>query len=378
MAKVLEYPTNELLLTPTDADVADTAFSGWNDWAAFLSAYSQGDWSSVDQCPNKHDSCKSKNITFDTSRGKDGEIDDHHIYTSPGITTEVARNVRNFVQNNDYLPPPRSPHEHLRKGCILEYDIYGKAQKTNIQRAVDVIAAFFPGDVVVTFTLFDGRYQTLAAVGGSQEMLRKYGLTLDQPIPSYNSLCGHSVLSEEIMFVPDLADDWRFRSNPFISAGVQSVIGSPVSLYLDSKTIVPTDDTPDVRIGIGSIIVLFIDHQLTHMTDAQTMVVKNVTAMLETQLRSTWEGQVRTRETRTRAMISDIIEEAFVIEQKHRQEGQDSAHELNERQRRGSLHVGKDSFDELATKALERMMDLLPSLSGLAVVDIASLEADVS
>jgi len=351
---------------------------GAEAWAAFLSAYSNGDWSNVTQCPEPSLSDDTTSISSSIARGNDGEIDDHQIYSSPEITPDVARNVRNFFHSKDYLPPPRSPHEHLRKSCILEYNLYGEAQKANIRRAVDVVSAFFPGDVIVSFTLFDGRYQTLAAIGGNEALSLKYGLTSDKPIPSYNSLCGHSVLHEDLMFVPDLAEDWRFRSNPFIDAGIQSCIGSPVSLHLDSRTIVPADNNPDVRIGIGAIIVLFVDHKMTTLSDAQRMVVKNVTGMLETQLRSTWEGQVRTRETETRAMISDMIEEAFVIEQKYRQETEDSAQQLTDRQRRDSVHKEKEGFLELTVKVLDRLMNLFPNISGLAVVDVASSSPDVS
>jgi hypothetical protein len=124
--------------------------------------------------------------------------------------------------------------------------------------------------------------------------------------------------------------------------------------------------------------VLFVDHKLTALSDAQRMVVKNVTGMLETQLRSTWEGQVRTRETQTRAMISDMIEEAFVIEQKYRQETENSAQQLADRQRRDSVHKKKESFLGLTEKVLDRLMNLLPHLSGLAVVDVASSGSDVS
>lgn len=376
MATVLECPT---MVPDTSADEADSprsttpASTASEAWADFLYAYSRGDWSNVAECPYSSQLADSMSITSDIFCDKNGDLDDHHIYTSSDITTDVARNVRNFFLAKDYLPPPRSPHEHLRKSCISEYNLYGSAQKANIRRAVDVVSAFFPGDVVVTFTLFDGRYQTLAAIGGNQEISNKYGLTLDKRIPSYNSLCGHSVLNEDLMFVPDLASDWRFRSNPFIDAGIQSCIGSPVSLHLDSRTIVPADGNPDVRIGIGAIIVLFVDHKMTQLSDAQRMVLKNVTGMLETQLRSTWEGQVRTRETKTRAMISDMIEEAFVIEQKYRQETEDTAQELTDRQRRrSSIHKDQDTFTGLVGKTLDRMMDLLPNLSGLAVLDIAS------
>ena len=351
---------------------------GAEAWAAFLSAYSIGDWSNVTQCPDPTPPDETRPISSAIFRDQDGEIDDHQIYSSPEITEDVARNVRNFFHSKDYLPPPRSPHEHLRKSCILEYNLYGEAQKANIRRAVDVISAFFPGDVIVSFTLFDGRYQTLAAIGGNEALSLKYGLASEKPIPSYNSLCGHSVLHEDLMFVPDLSEDWRFRSNPFIDAGIQSCIGSPVSLHLDSRTIVPADNNPDVRIGIGAIIVLFVDHKLTTLSDAQRMVVKNVTGMLETQLRSTWEGQVRTRETQTRAMISDMIEEAFVIEQKYRQETEDSAQQLTDRQRRDSVHKEKESFFGLTEKVLDRLMNLLPHISGLAVVDVASSGSDVS
>ena len=73
-----------------------------------------------------------------------------------------------------------------------------------------------------------------------------------------------------------------------------------------------------------------------------------------------------------------LLEDAFVIEQKYRQETEDTAQQLIDRQRRDSVHKQKESFQTLTEKVVERLMSLLPSLSGLAVVDIASSRSDVS
>jgi hypothetical protein len=363
-----------LAVDQTEPELPVTAPSH-DAWASFLSAYSKGDWSEVEQCPIAAD--RSEEASADLFRGPAGEFVDHQIYSSIEITPDVARNVRRFVLSQDYLPPPRSPHEGLRKSCILEYDILGPAQKANVQNAVDTIAAFFPGDVITTFTLFDGHYQTLAALGGNREMLDNYALTLDKPIGSYNSLCGHAVLQDQLMFVPDLALDWRFRSNPYVDAGILSCIGSPVSLMLDSKTILPTNASPDVRIGIGAIIILFVNHRKNRMTETERLVVNNVTSMLETQLRATWESQVRVQEAQTRTLISDMIEDAFVIEQKQRQEVEDSSVMLNDRDRRHSTEIQGHGMADMTRKALERLSVLLPHVSGLAALDISPKHLDV-
>jgi hypothetical protein len=374
MSTIFGYPSIQELSIDPNLREADLKVPSRDAWAVFLSAYSKGDWTSIDQCPVELLEAADDEVSADSFKGSTGHFDDHHIYPSVDITSDVARNVRKFVLSQDYLPPPRSPYEHLRKSCILEYDILGRSQKSNIQNAADVIAAFFPGDVITTFTLFDGNYQTLAAVGGNKALLEKYALTLDKPIASFNSLCGHSVLQDELMFVPDLENDWRFRANPYRYAGVMSCIGMPVSLMLDSKTILPSNASPDVRIGIGAIIVLFIDHHKRTLTETEVMVVKNVTAMLETQLRATWESQVRIQEAETRALISGMIEEAFVIEQKQRQEAEDSSIKLSERR----YSTQEDGLTEITRKALDQLVVLLPHISGLAAVDLSPKHSEVS
>jgi hypothetical protein len=188
MSTIFGYPSIQELSIDPNLREADLKVPSRDAWAVFLSAYSKGDWTSIDQCPVELLEAADDEVSADSFKGSTGHFDDHHIYPSVDITSDVARNVRKFVLSQDYLPPPRSPYEHLRKSCILEYDILGRSQKSNIQNAADVIAAFFPGDVITTFTLFDGNYQTLAAVGGNKALLEKYALTLDKPIAVQQSL----------------------------------------------------------------------------------------------------------------------------------------------------------------------------------------------
>jgi hypothetical protein len=146
---------------------------------------------------------------------------------------------------------------------------------------------------------------------------------------------------------------------------------------LDSKTILPNNASPDVRIGIGAIIILFVNHRKDRMSDTERLVVNNVTSMLETQLRATWESQVRVQEAQTRKLISDMIEDAFVIEQKQRQEVEDSSVMLNDRDRRHSTEIQGLGMADMTRKALERLSALLPHVSGLAALDISPKHLDV-
>ncbi|WWD01794.1 hypothetical protein V866_008740 [Kwoniella sp. B9012] len=343
------------------------------DWSSFLTSYAQGDWS-PDRVPPKPTSPQDLDIVgLDKSPSVDSLRDDSlaNVYSSPIIDGKTAKRVRQYCWENDYLPPPRSPHEEHREKIILEYDLLGAVQAGNIQSAVDLIAAFFPG-TVVTFTLFNNAIQNFVSVAGPENLLDTFQLKNGMWVAPETSLCGHSVLlDEKIMFVPSLSDDWRFRSNPYAVAGLKSYIGSAVSLEMDPLSANPHRDDQRDKVGIGVLNILFMYDPLYNMTTQQEMVVRNISKMLETQLRATWEGHITTKEAKVRRAITDIIEEGFV--------GNQSASLQSVKDvvgpKSGVISGGGSltMFEDLANSALNRLLGLMSEVDALCMIDIRSI-----
>ncbi|WWD10531.1 hypothetical protein V865_008667 [Kwoniella europaea PYCC6329] len=343
------------------------------EWTSFLTSYAQGDWS-PDRVPPKPTPAQDLDIVgLDKSPSVDSLKDDSlaNVYSSPIISRKIARRVRQYCWENDYLPPPRSPHEEHREKIILEYDLLGAVQAGNIQSAVDLIAAFFPG-TVVTFTLFNNAIQNFVSIAGPENLLDTFQLKNGMWVAPETSLCGHSILlDEEIMFVPSLSDDWRFRSNPYAVAGLKSYIGSAVSLEMDPLIPISHRDGQRDRVGIGVLNILFMYDPLYNMTTQQEMVVRNISKMLETQLRATWQGHITTKEAKVRRAITDIIEEGFV--------GNQSASLQSVKDvvgpQSGVISGGGSltMFEDLVDSALNRLLGLMSEVDALCMIDIRSI-----
>ncbi|WWC61489.1 uncharacterized protein I303_104073 [Kwoniella dejecticola CBS 10117] len=350
----------------------------FQEWTAFLTSYARGEWQSdgiLDMPRYLQDPDCGK-----LEGGSDESEDDwashrtdptSNVYSSPVITRKIASRIHRYCAEKDFLPPPRSPQESLREKIILEYDLNGPVQAGNIQSAVDLTAAFFSG-CVVTFTLFSNAIQNFVAVAGPQHFLSEFGLHRGMWVAPETSLCGHSILLDrKIMFIANLDDDWRFRSNPYGMAGVKSYIGSPVSLELDPLNNTPRSDGNPEQVSIGALNILYLHTPLLEMAAQQEMVVRNVTKMLETQLRATWEGHTRTREAKTRRAITELIDEAFVGDQAAMS---DSAFEAD-RFKKGVILAGDMTsvYGDLAQSALEKTVILCEEVEGIIMLDIRSL-----
>ncbi|WWC85173.1 uncharacterized protein L201_000030 [Kwoniella dendrophila CBS 6074] len=395
-----------MVTTAHEADVSSASPSApslyLQEWKSFLTGYASGDWNpestpvmpnaGMEEHDNGYENCP-ESIDEQESETDCNEADDDpkNIYSSHIIDEKIARKIRQFKTDKDYLPPPRSPHELLREKIILEYDILGPIQAGNIQSAVDVISAFFPG-TVVTFTLFNNAIQTFVAISGPEEILEEFDLKNGMWVDPRTSLCGHSILLDgQILFVPSLEDDWRFRSNPYVKAGMRSYIGAAVSLELDPSNTSPqrtskddfegedkgSTDSKRKRVGIGSLNVLYMNKYLKEMTAQQEMVVRNITKMLETQLRATWEGHIRTREAKVRRAITDLIEEGFVGDQS---ENLQPYTEDIDGGKSGVISGGGSltMFEDLANSAMDKLIALTSELDAICMVDIRSLRIQTS
>lgn len=267
------------------------------------------------------------------------------LYTSSsGVPIEDARQIRDYYCENHYLPPPRSPLESQRPATINDHDLYSPKQLANIQAATDLISSFFP-KALCTFSLFHEHIQKHYCPAGPPSLIQKFGITPGLRIPAEDSLCGHAVLHcDSTFFVSDLKKDWRYINNPFVFAGFQSFIGSTVSLTLDPLE----DDSP--RVVVGTLNVCFVDEPIEEFDMAQRKVVRNVTTMLETQLRATWEGDQRTKEGRARVALSELIETALV-------------------------DVTLRDGDRVSHEALEKICKVLPDVDSIALINSGGVES---
>lgn len=231
---------------------------------------------------------------------------DHPVYDSVEITPHVAKRVRQFYLRHAYLPPPRAPSEVLREQIIKEYDLYSQEQIQNIQAATDLVQAYLGG--VCTFSLFQNNVQVMMALSGKPEVIKALGLYQGQRLLPETSLCGHSVLlaaGSKHMYIPDLSKDWRYTGNPYADKdkGVRTYIGATVSLAVD-----PASSTSSQFVGVGVINSMHLDGVLPPLTPTQVKVIDGVARFLTEILRATWEGLRRTREARTRLVVSDFLD----------------------------------------------------------------------
>lgn len=297
------------------ADQASQLEPGLADWMQFLRDHAAGlNLFGVPNIPTcllnniamSSDSAEVQSFTFDAP-----------AYDSTSITPEVARRIQTFYLTNGFLPPPRHPLEHLRAGIIHDYDLHSPEQVRNIQSALNVLQAYYGG--VAAFTLFDKNIQSLSAVSGSPSLLKALDLHPGKRIIPETSLCGHASLSTGSAFVPDFLHDWRFQRNPFTGGAVDSAakdyintqeslsayLGIPVTLRLDPAS---TTETATVPIGVINVLITDSAFAARPISSGQTMVLEELTQMLQTQLRTTWDGNRRSLDTRARRTISDFIE----------------------------------------------------------------------
>jgi hypothetical protein len=163
----------------------------------------------------------------------------------------------------------------------------------------------------------------------------------------------------------DLALVWRARSgNPYVApdGGLRSYRASVVTLQID-----PTRRDSDERVVIGVINVMSTE-PMSSSSSADNddsnykndQVLKQLTRMLERQLRSTWDGVGRLRAAKARAVVSELTERVLVD---------------NHGSRTGS---GEDLSERHAGLAVDSVRQVLSRASAVGVVDMRGIVARVS
>jgi hypothetical protein len=291
---------------------------GLAQWVSFLEDYAAGrSFSEIpripayfaDSSPAKVSSAGSHAFTFEAP-----------LYDSTTITPEVARQVQRFYVANGLSPPPRHPLEHLRSEIIHDYDLHSRRKVNCVQATLNVLQAFYGG--VAAFTLFEKNVQSLQAVSGPPDLLKKLDVYPGKRIIPETSLCGHASLSNDAVFLPDFRRDWRFQRNPF-TAGATSpaakqfintqeslvaYLGIPVTLRLDPAS---TTNMSVVPIGVINILITDPASGERASSPGQTMVLGEITRMLQKQLRATWDRTKQSIGARARRTVADFIEQTL-------------------------------------------------------------------
>jgi hypothetical protein len=161
-----------------------------------------------------------------------------------------------------------------------------------------------------------GRCATHVAAAGPPHLVDTLSLSIGTRVPPQISLCGHTILlGQGIKFVSDLANDWRYRENPWVQNGMKSYIGSVVRLQPDPtlSTTLPAKSTDQTHtVAIGALNICFLERRLEGISPEQTRVIERITDILEEQLRSTWQAQRHVKEVRARQSVSDYLESSLV------------------------------------------------------------------
>jgi hypothetical protein len=351
-------------------------------WLSYLKSYASGEHAELD-VPGPQSANDSGSAEENSSESQPPSPP--YLYAN-GITidTATARRVREFYEEYRYLSPPRSPREIERRRCVNDYRLRSPVQLANIQNATALLASFFLG-AVCTFSLFldDSQYQVAAS--GPDDLIERLQLTVGTPVPPQIGLCSHAILQDkEIQFIPDLHDDWRFAGNPYAKAGIKSYIGSVVHLHPNPGHI-PTQDSQSLHedassenVGIGVLNISFVHDYLEQLTPAQTKVVKEITSILQEQLRSTWQGNTYLRDSKARQVLADYLETSLVrrplekdlsiLEQSRSQSGEGSISSSSENQRAYNFKIEAET-------AVEQLRSVLDEVDFIGIIDLSSFHS---
>ncbi len=180
---------------------------------------------------------------------------------------------------------PIPPEEAERQQALDRLNIVDTALEERFER-VTRLASRLLGVPVAAITLIDGDRQWFKSVQG-----------LDgSPTSRDESFCAHTILGDEPLIVEDATKDARFRDNP-------SVLGEPqIRFYAGC----PVHSPEGFRIGALCVV----DRQPRRLTPAQLEDLRDLTAMVEIELKSNSlaAAQVRMNEELAQARRAVLLD----------------------------------------------------------------------
>ena len=324
-------------------------------WRRFLLSYAAGDDHNLTGKPGSSLTPPGSNVSRSLkplTSDYHGELDKPLYESSTDIDILTARRVREFYEETGYLAPPRSPTEAMRIRCVQDYELTRPAQLTNIQTVTDLVALHFQS-AICTFSLYLDDAQHHVAAAGSPQGIKDLALDIGTRVPTHVSLCGHAILRHKgVHFVPELANDWRFRGNPWVRGGTKSYIGIGVNLAPNPGDSLSSSEVSEQTVSVGTLNVLFIEDHLEKITPAQTKFLEQIAHILEEQMRSTWLGRRHRKDFAAGEIVLDYLESSLVNRA------------LNEK---AGKSLGDSSTDEIEDVASARLRIEIPMEAQYAV-----------
>ncbi len=105
-----------------------------------------------------------------------------------------------------YIPAPRPEEDDARVKATRDLRVLDTPPEERFDRIVRLAAAVFETPIAYVALVDSGR----------QWFKAKVGLAADQT-PRATSFCGHAILREEALVVPDAREDPRFKGNPMVT-----------------------------------------------------------------------------------------------------------------------------------------------------------------
>lgn len=175
-----------------------------------------------------------------------------HIELDFDIEAERTR-IRNWFNEKGYLPPPRQPPEGLRRRLrvIRRLGFDSPSWNSSHSEEIQIRVKRFTR---LARSFFKCTGSVIQIVG-----LTKASIMAAENFPVFeteneSAICSHTVVAapRDVLVVPDMSKDWRFRHNPYVKEGTGPVVfyaGAPLVIGKGPKaavigTLCVMDDKP--------------------------------------------------------------------------------------------------------------------------------------
>jgi hypothetical protein len=147
-------------------------------------------------------------------------------------SAERAR-VKEFYETHGYMPPPRQTPDAIRRRLRvirrLGLDTPNDTHRETMDRFTRLAVGIFKTKMALVSIVGTSKQLFLSEIG--------MGQTWSEVDISF---CAHSIIGsgKECMIVPNAAEDWRFKKNPFVNEGkgdIQFYAGAPLKFGSGNK-----------------------------------------------------------------------------------------------------------------------------------------------
>jgi GAF domain-containing protein len=157
------------------------------------------------------------------------------------------------------IPAPLPPDEERRLAALQSYGVLDTPPEDRFDRVTGMVSAVLGAPIVLVSLIDEDR----------QWFKSRCGLATEQTARDV-SLCGHAIMSDEPLVVPDATADARFADNPL-------VLGPPhLRTYLGAPLIAPCGARIGTLCAIWSEVTPVTDDQVDKMRSFASIVMERL------------------------------------------------------------------------------------------------------